>query len=216
MKLRTRRLGVVLAAGAVAAFALVTNGAAHAADPYSPSITSDVHAVSAGGRVAASASSDIACTSWTATAVDFSGGTKNLGGGKTASVTFSAPDEPGTYHIRFVCTYDDGQATNSSLGTEPGRIIIGVAPTEAPVVTLAALQTQSTTVAFVIAGSSDDDDDDSDDSDDSDDEGSGSSGNRSLPDTGGPRQELLWTGLMFVAAGSAAVYTVRRRNINNA
>lgn len=192
-------LRLTAAAIAVAFLALVAPTASVAAD-YSPSITATTRV--SGDRVSASASADVDCTRWEATAVDFEGGTKTLPGGRSASVTFDAPGDDGTYHIRFVCTYDDST--------------VSVVP--------AASQTVATVAAFSVDGDDDSgdsgDSDESDDSDDSGDSDDNGSSNRSadasggLPDTGGPGQELLWIALNLLGAGSVAIYVVRRRNAN--
>lgn len=151
--------------------------------------------------VLGSAQTNVECQSWTATALDFPGGTKTLPGGKTASVTFAAPDRDGTYHIKFVCTYDDAQLATLSSGAP------GLAGVDSPTIFHAAIQTVSTVVAFSV-----EDDDDSDDSDDSDDNGSGKHRSDGLPDVGGANQELLWVGAGLVATGAGAAFALRRRH----
>lgn len=177
---------------AIVAF-IAPSGAASAT--YSPSIT--VSSSVSGDRVTATVSSDVTCISWEASPVDFEGETKTLPGGKSAQVTFDAPDDEGTYHIRFVCTYDDLKALAPIDRGTTGDTVFLVP---------AAIQTVTTVAAFSVRDG--DDDDDSDDSDDSDD------GSGGLPGTGGPHQELLWIGIALLGAGSAAIYSVRRRNAN--
>lgn len=203
--MQKNRFAMAAAAGLVAALAAT---AAHA---YPDPTFGNVGGSAADGVVAPgeefTLSGDFGgtdCDPWTST---FAGASGASGSGTTFSVTFTAPQEEGTYSVDVTCVWEDPAAL-SSAGATARTAVLPLAAT--------------TTLSFpieVTTGTGGDDGGEGDGAGGTDGgAGTGADGGEDaesasgvLPGTGGPDALLLVAGGALVAAGAGLVVARRRQ-----